>query len=93
MIKSFKCKETEKIFDGQFSKKLPPSIQKKATVLLSILDELTEVEELREPQSHQLKLLSGDRLGYWSIRINIQYRIVFKFENQDAWEVEIVDYH
>ncbi len=93
MIKSFKDKETEKIFDGEFSKRLPTDIQKQALKKLIKLDSVYDVLELRKPASNNLEALKGSRLGEYSIRINKQFRICFTFKNHNAYNVEIVDYH
>jgi len=93
MIRSFTCKETEKIFNRQFSKKLPASIQKTAIRKLWSIDVATCVETLRFPPGNHLEKLSGDRKGQYSIRINKQWRICFKWNEADAYQVEIIDYH
>ena len=93
MIKSFKCKETEKIFKGIFSKKLPSQIQRKALIKLHMLDAADEIIDLRVPPANYLEQLQGDRAGQHSIRINQQYRICFKWVDNNAIDVEIVDYH
>jgi toxin HigB-1 len=88
----FKCKETEKIAEGQGSRKLPQQIQKKAFRQLMRLKYAASPEDLRIPPGNRLEKLSGDREGQWSIRINDQWRVCFKW-NDEADEVEIVDYH
>ena len=93
MIKNFKCKETAKIFDRCFSKKLPTQIQKEAYKKLLMLDASTDIEDLKIPPSNRLEKLSGDRKGQFSIRINKKYRICFRYEGHQASDVEIVDYH
>ena len=93
MIKSFKCKETKKIFDRQFSKKLPQDIQPKARQKLVLLDAACEVNDLRIPPGNRLEELKDDRKGQHSIRINDQWRICFVWKDGDAFQVEIVDYH
>jgi proteic killer suppression protein len=93
MIKSFKCKETEKIFKGLFSKKLPNDIQRRAMIKLHMIDVAEDVADLRVPPANFLEQLQGDRLGQYSIRINQQYRICFIWNNNNAYDVEIVDYH
>jgi len=93
MIKSFKCKETEKIFNGNFSKKIPQDIQRRALIKLHSLDIAENVEDLKIPPANFLEQLQGDRLGQYSIRVNQQYRICFEWVNNDAFNVEIVDYH
>ena len=93
MISSFANKETEKIYRGKQSRLLPPDIQKRALLRLDRIDAAVTVDDLRFPPSHHLELLSGDRQGQWSIRINNQWRVCFSFCNGTASEVEIVDYH
>jgi proteic killer suppression protein len=93
MIKSFKCKETQKIFDGIVSKKFPADIQSRARRRLDFLDAAENVEDLRIPPSNRLEKLSGDRAGQYSIRINDQYRVCFDWTNNESENVEIVDYH
>jgi len=93
MIKSFKCKETYKIYKREFSKKLPQQIQQSAYKKLIMLDASVDVEDLKIPPANRLEKLSGDRKGQYSIRINQQYRICFKWEDGSAYDVEIVDYH
>ena len=93
MIKSFKCKETEKIFDGKFSKKLPPEIQKRALIKLHSVDIAEGIIDLTTPPANFLEQLQGERKGQYSIRINQQYRICFEWIEDEAHNVEIVDYH
>lgn len=93
MIKTFKCKETEQIYNQQFSKKLPAAIQKIALRKLIMMDNATNIQDLKVPPSNHLEKLSGDRAGQYSIRINDQYRICFTVDNNDIHNVEIVDYH
>lgn len=93
MIKSFKCKETEKIYYRQYSKKIPPEIHRNALKKLWILDAAPDLNTLRVPPSNQLEALKGDRKGQYSIRINRQWRNCFRWDAGDAFEVEIVDYH
>lgn len=93
MIKSFADKETEKIFGREFSRKLPNDIQKIARRKLEILDAAESLKDLRVPPSNRLEKLSGNRAGQNSIRINDQWRICFEWREQDAYAVEIVDYH
>ncbi|MBW2176346.1 MAG: type II toxin-antitoxin system RelE/ParE family toxin [Deltaproteobacteria bacterium] len=93
MIKSFRDKETEKIFSRQRSGKLPQNIQHMARKKLVILDAAPELNDLRIPPGNRLEALKGDRKGQHSIRINDQWRICFKWSDGDAYEVEINDYH
>jgi proteic killer suppression protein len=93
MIKSFRCRETEKIFDRQFSKKFPHDIQQRAFMKLNAVDAAIRLEDLRLPPSNRLEVLKGDRKGQWSIRISEQWRICFEWHEGNAEQVEIVDYH
>ncbi len=93
MIKSFKCKETEKIFNLEQSKKLPFSIQKVALRKLEMLDYAVNLQDLRIPPSNRLEALKGNRCGQHSIRINDQWRVCFVWRDSHAYQVEIVDYH
>ena len=88
MIKSFADKETEKIYDQIFSRKLPQNIQRTA-----LMDNAGCLEDLRVPPANRLEALHGDREGQYSIRINDQYRICFRYDGRDCRDVEIVDYH
>ena len=92
MIKSFKDKETEKIFNGINYKKFN-AIQKVAKRKLDILHFAFAEQDLIVPPSNHFEHLKGNLLGYCSIRINDQFRLVFKFENGCAYEVQIMDYH
>ena len=93
MIESFKCKETEKVFNRQFSKKLPQAIQRIAQRKLEYLHAARTLDDMRIPPSNQLENLKGDRDGQQSIRINDQWRICFKWNSGNVQDVEIVDYH
>ena len=93
MIQSFKCKETEKIFNGIFSKKFPNDIQTRAFNKLAAIHASIVIDDLRLPPSNHLEQLKGDRTGQYSIRINKQFRICFIWNKGFADSVEIVDYH
>ena len=93
MIRSFKDKETQRIFERQRSRKLPSEIQQVALRKLRMLNQSTTLQELRIPPANRLERLNGDREGQYSIRINNQWRICFEWQNDDAFNVEIVDYH
>jgi proteic killer suppression protein len=93
MIKSFADKETEKVFNRHFSRKLPNEIQLAARRKLEILNAAESLPDLRVPPSNHLEKLAGKRRGQYSIRINNQWRICFVWQETDASEVEIVDYH
>jgi len=93
MIRSFATSETAQFYSTGRSHRFPPSILKHATMRLTQLDAATRIEDLRLPPSNRLEALALDRAGQWSIRINDQWRVCFHFENGDALDVEIVDYH
>ena len=93
MVKSFKDKETEKLFNRHFSKKLPQNVQHLARRKLIMLDAAPDLNALRIPPGNRLEALKGDRKGQHSIRINDQWRICFKWKAGDARDVEITDYH
>ena len=93
MIISFGNKETEKIWKGLVSKKLPREIQETARRKLRMINNSIDIGDLRIPPANRLEKLKGDLKEFYSIRINNQWRIVFKWENGNAFEVEIVDYH
>lgn len=93
MIKSFKCEETEKIFNREFSRKLPSDIQKVAFRKLSMIDNSKSLTDLKIPRANRLEKLVGNRKGQYSICINDQWRICFEWNDNNAFNVEIVDYH
>jgi len=93
MIKTFKCKETEKIFRREYSRKLPYNIQRVALRKLRMIDRSETLNDLKIPPANMLEKLSGNRKGQYSIRINDQWRICFHWTDSSALEVEIVDYH
>jgi toxin HigB-1 len=93
MIKSFGNKETEKIWDGKRSKKLPYEIQEIGRRKLRMLNNSIDIQDLRVPPSNRLEKLGGNLKDFYSIRINKQWRIIFKWENGNAFQTEIIDYH
>jgi len=93
MIQSFKCKETEKIWNQEYSKKFSESIQRIALRKLFMIQRAKELKDLMIPPANRLEKLKGDRKNQYSIRINDQYRICFQWEDSNAYEVEILDYH
>jgi proteic killer suppression protein len=93
MIQSFSCKETEKIFGGVFSRKFPVDIQTRAFNKLTALHAAFGFADLKSPPSNHLEELKGDRAGQYSIRVNDKYRICFHWKDNNAENVEIVDYH
>jgi len=93
LIRSFADKETEKVFRGVYSRSLPKEIQKRALARLVALDQAFDLQDLRLPPSNRLEALRGDLAGFYSLRINDQWRIVFRWEGGTALEVGIADYH
>jgi proteic killer suppression protein len=93
VIQSFADSETERFYTTGKSRRFPPEIRARAAMRLTQINAATQVEDLRQPRSNRLEALKGDRKGQWSIRINDQWRVCFRFENGDACEVAIVDYH
>jgi len=93
MIRSFKDKETEKIFRGQFSRKIPQDIQRIAARKLEQINAVTVLDTLRVPPGNRLEALKHDRRGQHSIRVNDQWRVCFVWRDDNAFDVEIVDYH
>ena len=93
MIRSFKSKETEKIFHRTRSKKLPGDIQQIALRKLRMLHRAQTLNDVRVPPANRLERLKGERAGQYSIRINDQWRVCFRWRAGDAFDVEIVDYH
>ncbi len=93
VIKSFGDKETQRLFEGRRSRAVSEQARRRAQVKLALLDRAGSVEELERPPGNRLHKLGGDREGQWSINIDGQYRICFRFEESDAYEVEATDYH
>jgi len=93
MIRAFRCRDTERIWRGQTSRKFPADIQERALRKLRQLHAAMTLDDLRNPPGNRLEALKGDRAGQMSIRINEQWRICFVWRDGDANEVEIVDYH
>lgn len=93
MILSFADKESERIWNGLRSRKLPPDIQDRALVRLRLLNRARSLDDLRNPPSNRLHELDKDRAGQHSISINMQWRICFVWKDGAAERVEIVDYH
>jgi proteic killer suppression protein len=93
MIRSFRGRETEKVFRRERTRKLAPDVQRVAQRKLAILDAAESLRDLRVPPGNRLEKLSGDREGQHSIRINDQWRICFRWRDGDALDVEIADYH
>jgi proteic killer suppression protein len=93
VIQNFKDKETQKIFERQRSRKLPSDIQQVALRKLRMLNRAETIKDLRIPPANRLERLVGNREGQYSIRINAQWRICFEWQDGEASDVEIVDYH
>ena len=93
MIRSFADRATEHFYTTGRSRRIPPDIHKRAAMRLTQLNAAIYIQDLRLPPSNRLEALKHDRRGQWSIRINDQWRICFRFENGDALDVEITDYH
>ena len=93
MIRSLGDKETETVWRGAVSRRLPHGIQRTARRKLRALNNADSLGDLRAPRGNRLEVLHGDREGQHSIRVNDQWRICFEWRGRDAWEVEIVDYH
>ncbi|MFP5222295.1 MAG: type II toxin-antitoxin system RelE/ParE family toxin [Acidobacteriota bacterium] len=92
-LKSFKCRETERIFNQLASRKLPPDIQRVALRKLLMMEAARDIRELANPPGNKLEALKGDRTGQHSIRINAQFRICFVWDGEGFQDIEIVDYH
>jgi proteic killer suppression protein len=93
MIRSFAGAETQQFFGTGKARRLPQQILRRAAMRLRQLDAATRIEDLRLPPSNQLEALKGDRAGQYSIRINDQWRVCFRFVDGDAFDVEVTDYH
>lgn len=93
MIISFGSKETEQIWNGIRVKKMPTEIQSVGRRKLRMLNNAQDILDLRIPPSNRLEKLTGKSKEFHSIRINKQWRIVFKWDNENASDVEIIDYH
>jgi len=93
VIKSFKCKEAEKIFGRVYSKKFPNDIQRTALRKLKMLNRAEDLNDLLVPPGNRLEALKGKRKGQYGIRINDQWRICFIWQEKDSFDVEITDYH
>ena len=93
MIISFGSKDTEKVWEGERVKRIPTGIQQVGRRKLRMLNNSQNITDLRIPPSNRLEKLSGKLKDFYSIRINDQWRIIFKWENEHASDVEIIDYH
>jgi toxin HigB-1 len=93
MIRSFADRETERLFNRERVKKIPANIQRVALRKLRMLNRSVNLKDLRVPPANRLEALKGSRKGQYSIRINDQFRICFRWEAGDSFDVGIVDYH
>ena len=93
MIRNFADTETEHFLTTSKSRSLPPDILRRATMRLTQLEAATTLNDLRLPPSNHLESLLGNRLGFWSIRINEQWRVCVRFVEGEAVDVETIDYH
>lgn len=93
MIKSFKDKISQKIWDGEKPNNFPNELIRQSLKKLRILNNVDDIEQLKIPPGNNLKKLSGDRKEQWSIRINDQFRLCFEWKDKDAYNVQIIDYH
>jgi proteic killer suppression protein len=92
MIKSFRCRDTEALFNGKRIARFV-NFERAALRKLEQLDLALVIDDMRAPPGNRLEALKGDRAGEWSVRINDQWRVCFRFEDGNALDVEIVDYH
>ena len=93
MIASFADEETQRVFNGRVSRKLPPAIQRTARRKLLYLEDAVDLRDLRSPPGNRLEALKGNRAGQHSIRVNDQLRVCFVWTPEGPKDVEIVDYH
>ena len=93
MIRSFRDRDTERLFDREPVRKWGTDVQRVGLRKLRILDAATSLDDLRVPPGNRLEKLHGDRAGQWSVRVNDQWRLCFEWRGSDAYEVELVDYH
>jgi toxin HigB-1 len=93
VIRSFRDRDAERLFERQRIKRLGPEVQRVALRKLRMLDAAVGLEDLRVPPGNRLERLRGDRAGQHSIRVNDRWRICFHWRSGDAYDVEIVDYH
>lgn len=93
MIRSFRSKETARIWEESWARGIPRDIQQRALLKLQMLNAASGLRDLTIPSSNRLEPLKGDRRGQWSIRVNDRWRICFRWAAPDAYDVELVDYH
>ena len=92
MILTFRCRDTQALYAGDSPRRFH-AFQMQAERKLQMLDSANAIEDLRNPPGNRLEKLSGDRADQWSIRINSQWRVCFRFEDGHAYGIEIIDYH
>jgi proteic killer suppression protein len=93
LIKTFKCRDTERVANDERSRAFPSGVQKVGRRKIALLDSAASLEDLRSPPGNRLEKLKGERNGQHSIRINEQFRLCFRWSSGDAYDVEIVNYH
>ena len=93
MIANFTCRKTERLWERRSDHGLPPQIERVALRKLTQIDRSRELRDLMLPPGNRLKSLKGNRAGHYSIRVNDQWRVCFRWQGEDAHDVEIVDYH
>ena len=93
MIRTFRDRETERVFRRERPRKFSADVARRALIKLDMLDAAESLTDLRVPPGNRLEKLSGDRRGQFSIRINDQWRVCFRWIDGEAYDVEIVDYH
>jgi proteic killer suppression protein len=93
VIRSFRNREAERVFERERSRRLPPDVQRRAHRKMLLLDAAEALGDLRVPPGNRLERLRGDRAGQYSIRVNDQWRICFRWKRGDVYDVEIADYH
>ncbi len=93
MIASFRDRDTQRLFNREPVRKWGPDVLKAGLRKLRILDAATSLEDLKSPLGNRLEKLAGNRAGQWSIRVNDQWRVCFRWRDGDAHDVEMVDYH
>ncbi|MBC7474023.1 MAG: type II toxin-antitoxin system RelE/ParE family toxin [Candidatus Sericytochromatia bacterium] len=93
MLKNFRSKDLEKFYITGKSKNIPSELQKRLLNKIEILDNTVNIEDLQIPLSNNLEKLLGDLNNYYSIRVNKQFRLIFRFENENSYDVDFIDYH
>ncbi|MEI6647148.1 MAG: type II toxin-antitoxin system RelE/ParE family toxin [bacterium] len=93
MIKTFQCRDTERVFNFELARRWELAVRKAALRKLKWLDAAVELNDLRIPPANRLEKLRGEREGQYSIRVNDQYRLCFFWRDGHAYHVELVDYH